>query len=421
MWIDISPLRKNKNYRNLFLGQFVSFVGTMLSLVALPYQVYQITDSTLAVGLLGIVELVPLLLTAFIGGALADSMDRRKLLLWSEFGMGFGCLLLVFNALLPEPQVWLLFIIAGFMSALTGFHRPALEAMTPRLVAPDQIQSVSVLSSLKYNVSAIGGPALAGLCISRFGMPWTYAIDFITFLFSLIALSRIDSMGSVEQADPPSFKSVLEAIRYAIGRPELLGTYLVDMVAMIFGMPNALFPAIAETMGGAKMVGLLYSAPAAGALVITVFSGWTKKINRHGAGVVYSAMLWGIAIIGFGLTNQWILVILFLMLAGAADCMSGIFRTTIWNQTIPDRIRGRMAGLEMISYMTGPLLGNAEAGLIASMTNTQVSIISGGVLCILGVILCVFLLPGFWKYRSHLIPIQADPNLDTSITSLKTE
>lgn len=401
MWIDISPLRKNRNYRYLFMGQFVSFIGTMLSLVALPYQVYRLTESTLAVGLLGIVELVPLLITAFVGGALADTMDRRKLLLWAEFGMACGCLLLWINSLLAVPQIWVLFVIAGLMSALNGFHRPALDAMTPRLVTHEQIQAVSVLSSLKYNIGAIGAPAVAGLLIASVGVPWTFGIDFLTFMFSLWALSKIEKMKPLEQSQPPSFKSILEAIRYAISRPELLGTYIVDIVAMIFGMPNALFPAVAESLGSVKMVGWLYSAPSIGALIATILSGWTKKVKRHGVGVVYSATIWGLAIIAFGLTKQWFWVIFFLAIAGAADCMSGIFRTTIWNQTIPDRIRGRMAGLEMISYMSGPLLGNAEAGLVASLTNTQISIVSGGLLCVLGVILCVFLLPGFWKYHSE--------------------
>lgn len=401
MWIDLSPLRKNRNFRYLYMGQLVSFIGTMLSLVALPYQIYRLTESTLSVGLLGIAELLPLLITAFIGGSLADTMDRRKLLLWSEFGMACGCLILMLNALLPNPQVWVLYVVAALMSALNGFHRPALDAMTPRLVTHDQIQAVSVLATFKFNVAAIGGPALAGLLISSVGIAWTFAIDLSTFAFSLWALSKIPRMEPLEQRDPPSLKSVIEAMRYAIKRPELLGTYVVDIVAMIFGMPNALFPAVAESLGNVKMVGWLYSAPSIGALIATLLSGWTKKIQRHGAAVAYASLVWGLAITAFGFMDQWIWIIFFLAIAGAGDCISGIFRMTIWNETIPDKIRGRMAGLEMISYMSGPLLGNAEAGLVASLTNTQISIVSGGLLCVLGVILCVFLLPGFWKYKRH--------------------
>lgn len=399
MWIDLTPLRKNRNFRYLYMGQLVSFVGTMISFVALPFQVYRLTESTLAVGLLGIAELIPLLITAFIGGALADTMDRRKLLLWSEFGMACGCLALVINALLPNPAIWVLFVVSSIMSALSGFHRPALDAMTPRLVTHEQIQAVSVLASFKFNVSAIGGPALAGLLISTVGIAWTFAIDLCTFVFSIFALAQIPRMEPLEQRDPPSLKSVIEAIHYAVKRPELLGTYIVDIVAMIFGMPNALFPAVAESLGNVKMVGWLYSAPSIGALIATLLSGWTKKIQHHGRAVAYAALVWGLAIVAFGFTKQWIWIIFFLALAGAADSVSGMFRMTIWNETIPDKIRGRMAGLEMISYMSGPLLGNAEAGIVASLTNTQISIVSGGLLCVLGVILSVIFLPGFWKYK----------------------
>jgi MFS family permease len=400
MWLDLSPLKKNRDFRYLYVGQFVSFFGTMLTYVALPFQMYHLTQSTLAVGLLGVVELVPLLLTAFIGGALADSWDRKKLLILSEIAMIAGCSLLVLNSLLPHPQVWLLFIIAGLLSGISGLHRPALDAMTPRLVKHHEIQAVSVLTALKGNVGMIGGTAAAGLLIANVGLAWTFAVDCLTFIISLIALSQIKYITPLSKQDPPSFKSVMEALRYAVKRQELLGTYAVDMIAMIFGMPNALFPAVAESFGGAKVVGWLYSAPAIGALVITVFSAWTHKIKRHGAAVAYASIVWGLAITAFGFANTWIWAIVFLALAGAADSVSGIFRTTLWNETIPDRLRGRMASLEMISYMTGPLLGNAEAGLVASLTSTKVSIISGGILCIIGVILCVAFLPIFWGYRA---------------------
>ncbi len=398
MWIDLNPLRKNRDFRFLYLGQFVSLFGTMLSYVALPFQIYDLTKSTFAVGMLGIVELLPLLLTAFIGGALADVMDRKKLLLWSELGMAFGCSLLLINALLPQPHIWLIYTVAGALSALSGLHRPSLDAMLPRLVSHEEIQAASVLGSLKGTVGMIGGPAAAGLCISYLGLPWTFAVDLLTFVVSLIALSLIKSMVPPEQQERPSLKSIGEAIRYAASRHELLGTYVVDFAAMVFAMPNALFPAIAQSFGGTKILGWLYSAPAIGALVVIVLSGWTKKIKRHGAAVIISATLWGLSMIAFGFAPSVILMLFFLALAGAADGVSGIFRVTIWNETIPDRIRGRMASLEMVSYMSGPLLGNAYAGLIASMTTTHLAITSGGSLCVLGVFLSAILLPGFWKY-----------------------
>lgn len=401
MWLDISPLKKNRDFRYLYFGQFISFFGTMLSYVALPFQMYELTGSTFAVGMLGIVELVPLLITAFIGGALADVMDRRKLLLRAEAAMGIGCLLLVINSLLPKPQIWSLYIIAALMSAVNGLHRPALDAMTPRLVKHHEIQAVSILKAFQSSVGMIGGPAFAGFCISSLGLSWTYALDFLTFTISMFSLSQIKYITPLEKQEPPSLKSIRESIHYAISRQELLGTYVVDIVAMIFSMPIALFPAVADNYGGAKVVGWLYSAPAVGALIISVFSGWTHKIARHGAAVVCAAMVWGVSIIAFGFSNNWYWILFFLMIAGLADSVSGIFRSTIWNETIPDKIRGRMAGLEMISYMTGPLLGNAQAGFMASIAGTKIAIMLGGTLCVIGVITSALLLPSFWRYRKE--------------------
>lgn len=397
--IDLSPLKNNRDFRYLYFGQFISFFGTMMSLVAMPFQVYQITNSTLAVGLLGIVELVPLLLTAFIGGALADAVDRRKLLLRAESGMAVGCLLLMSNALLPHPHLWVVYVISGLLSALSGLHRPSLDAMMPRMVAREELPATSVLSMFKGTVGMVGGPAVAGVCIASFGLAWTFALDFLTFFFSIGALSLIKSLPRAEILERPSIKSIGVAIHYAVNRQELLGTYIIDFVAMVFAMPNALFPAIAVAYGGTRALGWLYAAPAIGALAITVFSGWTKQIKRHGAAVAVAAMMWGTAIACVGMSDKLLWMLFFLSLAGAADSVSGIFRTTIWNETIPDKLRGRMASLEMVSYMSGPLLGNAQVGFLAAMTSTQIAILIGGTLCVTGVIMSVFLLPAFWNYR----------------------
>lgn len=399
MWLDISPFIKNRDFRFVYTGQFVSFFGTMISLVALPFQIYELTHSTLAVGLLGIAELIPLLMTAFIGGALADVMDRKTLLIRAEIGLTFCCLLLVANAFLNQPQVWLIFVVSALMSALNGLHRPSLDAMLPRLVNHHEIESVSVLVSLKGTVGMIGGPAIAGLCIARFGLPVTYIIDCLTFVFSILALSQVKSMVPPEIQAGPTLQSVKESLLYAKSRQDLLGTYLVDLAAMIFAMPNALFPAIASLFGGTKVLGWLYSAPAVGALFVTLFSGWTKKVKRHGVAVIFAAVCWGLAIMAFGLSHHLGWALFFLGLAGAADCVSAIFRTTIWNETIPDKIRGRMASLEMVSYMSGPLIGNAQAGMMASLMGTQIAITLGGGVCVLAILLCTFLLPQFWQYR----------------------
>jgi len=396
--LDISPLVKNRDYRLLYIGQLVSAFGSMITYVAVPKQIWDLTHSSFTVGLLGAVQLVPLLLFALWGGAYADSMDRRKLLVISEAFMALGSVALMINTLLPQPKVWLIFVVSGAMSALNGFHRPALDALTPRLVDRDDLKAVSALGSLRFSLSAIAGPALGGLLIARFGMASTYTIDFATYMASLIALAAIRSMPAPE-GRKPGLGAIAEGLRYAISRPELIGTYVVDLVAMTFAMPMALFPAMAERWGGAGALGGLYSAMAVGFLASTVVSGWTKKVDRHGVAVIAGAAVWGVAIVALGFASGYFVALFCLALAGAGDNVSAIFRGTIWNETIPGDLRGRLAGVEMISYLSGPLLGNVRAGWIASMSSNELSIVSGGVVCVIGILLCIPLLPKFWHYR----------------------
>ena len=202
-------------------------------------------------------------------------------------------------------------------------------------------------------------------------------------------------------AERPSLKRIVEGLRYARSRPELIGTYVIDIVAMFFGMPTALFPAMALSLGGPKVLGLLYAAPAVGSLVFSATSGWTGRVRRHGLGVIVAAILWGFAIIGLGLASGLIATLLCLALAGGADMMSGLFRQVIWNQTIPDSLRGRLASIEMLSYTSGPALGNFEAGAVASLFTIRISILSGGVLCVIGCALTAALLPSFRAYDSR--------------------
>jgi MFS family permease len=405
--LDISPLLKNRDYRLLYIGQLVSAFGSMITYVAVPKQVWDLTHSSFAVGMLGAVQLVPLLLFALWGGAYADSMDRRKLLVISEVFMAVGMLILAANTLLPNPSIVLIFLISGAMSALNGFHRPALDALTPRLVDREDLKAVSALGSLRFSLSAIAGPALGGLLIATFGMVSTYAIDFATYLISLVALAAIRRMPPPE-GRKPGLTSIMEGLRYAMSRPELIGTYVVDLVAMTFAMPMALFPAMAENWGGAQALGGLYSAMAVGFLASTVVSGWTRKVDRHGVAVIAGATVWGIAIVGLGFASGYFTALFCLALAGAGDNVSAIFRGTIWNETIPGDLRGRLAGVEMISYLSGPLLGNVRAGWIASVSSNELSIISGGVVCVIGILLCIPLLPKFWHYKVAKLTSQAD-------------
>jgi len=396
--LDLTPLRLSRDYRLLFAGYAVTFFGSMMTFVVLPVQLYELTGSTLAVGLLSAVEFVPLILMAFVGGALADAVDRRLMLRVTESLLALGTLGLVFNSLLAEPRAWVLYVCAAGFATLNGLQRPSLEALVPRLVPPEQIPAAAALNSVRAEIGMIGGPVVGGLLYASFGAAVSYFIDFLSFAVCLGLLWRMRAVPPPAGADRPGVRTVLEGLRYARGRPELMGTYLVDINAMFFGMPMALFPAIAAGLGASGSVGLLYAAPAVGALLVSLTSGWARRVNRQGLAVALAAGAWGLAVVGFGFAASLWAAVLFLVLAGAADMVSGLFRSTIWNQTIPDHLRGRLAGIEMVSYMTGPLLGNARAGGVAQYMGVQTSVVSGGVLCVAGTALLALALPAFLRY-----------------------
>jgi MFS family permease len=395
--VDTRPLRR-REFRLLFLARTVSFAGTMITFVAIPFQVYRLTGSTLAVGLLGLVELVPLLLTALVGGALADARDRRRMVQRTELALAGLSAVLAANAALDRPRVWVLYAVAAAMAALDGLQRPSLDALLPRLVPRQEVTAAAALGALQQDLAMVAGPALGGLLIAVAGLPTAYTVDVASFGLALLVLARMRAVPPPTGAERPSLRGILDGVRYARGRPELLGTYFVDMAAMVFGMPMALFPAIADRYGGPGVLGLLYAAPAAGSLLVNATSGWTGRVRRHGLAVLAAATVWGLAVAGVGLAGALWLAVGLLVVAGAADMVSGLFRMTIWNQTVPDRLRGRLAGLEMLSYSSGPALGNLEAGLVASRFGVQASVVSGGLLCVAAVGLLALALPGFRAY-----------------------
>jgi MFS family permease len=401
--MDITPLRRHRDFRLLFIGRMVSFFGTMLTVVAFPYQVYQLTHSLVMVGALGLLEFAAILAFAFLGGALADAQDRRSMVLAAEAAL-LGCsLLLALNAAL-RPQVWLLFVVSAAWGLLDALQRPSLDAMLPRLVERDELPAAAALGNLRGTLGQILGLALGGALVAVVGLTGTYLVDAATYVVGLTCLWMMRAVPPPSDAERPSLRRVAEGLKYARSRPELIGTYLVDIVAMFFGMPTALFPAIAQGLGGPKVLGLLYAAPAAGSLIFSATSGWTGRVHRHGMGVIVAAIVWGMGIIGFGFAPGLGWALVFLAVAGGADMMSGLFRQVIWNQTIPDSLRGRLASIEMLSYTSGPALGNFEAGAVASLFSIRVSIVSGGVLCVIGCGLAALLLPAFRVYdgRRHL-------------------
>ncbi|HEY6243769.1 MAG TPA: MFS transporter [Pyrinomonadaceae bacterium] len=399
--LDFTPLRDSREFRLLYIGQSVTFFGSMMTFVALPWQVFQLTKSTVAVGMLGVVEFVAVLFMGFVGGAVADYFDRRLMVRLTEAALALGSVVLILNALLSRPQVWLLFVCASLFAALTALQRPSLEALIPRIVKADQMPAVAALQGFRGSLAMIGGPAVGGVLVVTFGPAFAFSVDLLTFIVSLMALALMQAVPPPPDADRPGIRSIIDGLRYARSRQELLGTYLVDMNAMFFGIPMALFPAIAQNYGGAS-VGLLYAAPATGSLVVSLMLGWTKRVHRHGLAVGIAATCWGLAILAFGFAGRLWLALLCLAVAGASDMISGVFRMIIWNQTIPDHLRGRLAGIELISYHTGPMLGNAESGIVASLFSIRTSIVSGGILCVLGTAALLFALPGFRTYDGRV-------------------
>nr|WP_221379749.1 MFS transporter [Actinoplanes polyasparticus] len=397
--MDLTPLRTSRDYRLVFIGGSVSGFGSFITYVTIPFQVAAITGDPLMVGLLGVCELVPLLVMAFVGGALADYLDRRLLVRGGEFALAALTGVLLVNALSHEPHLWLLFVVAALTATVDGLQRPALEAMVPRLVRPEELPATMSLQAFSSQIAQVGGPALAGLLISAVDLAWVYAFDLLTFTASLLCLTLVRAVPPPPDADRPSIRAVITGLRYARSRPELLGTYLVDINAMFFGMPQALYPFLATQLGGPRVLGLLYAAPAVGSMLATLTSRWTGRVHRHGLMVVVAAALWGVGIVGVGL-SQWLwLTLLCLAFAGAADMVSGIFRSIIWSQTIPDHLRGRLAGIEMLSYTTGPLLGQLRSGLMArTRLGVGGSTWVGGVLCVVGTAALAAALPRFLRY-----------------------
>lgn len=380
--IDLTPLRRYRDFRLIFTAGLFSYFGTMITLVALPFQIKELTNSYWMVGLIGSVEIVPLVIFGLYGGVLADHVDRKKMIWFTEFGTLIATLVLFLNALRDEPSVIVIFVIAAVFAALSGLKRPSQDAILPRLVNHNDLPSATALMSLRWQFGGIVGPAVGGLIVASYGAQAGYLVDCTTFIVSLTLLSRINSVPPLTTRTSPTIQSLMEGIRYAVGRKDLLGTYVVDLAAMFLAMPIALFPFWADAIGAPWALGLFYSSITTGAVIVTLSSGWMRNYPKHGKAVVIGALGWGVAIVIAGTTDSLPLVIGSLIVAGAFDQVSAMFRGFIWNQSIPDELRGRLAGIEMISYLVGPLGGQARAGGMAALTSLRTSIIGGGVLCI---------------------------------------
>jgi len=398
--LDLSPLKNYPNYRWLYLGQLISFFGSMITYVAIPFQMYEITKSTVHVGMLGIVQLIPLVISGFYGGALADSFDRRRLVVITEIASAVGNLMLVAFTLSGSQEYYFLYALSAVMAVCKGIERPALEALTQQLFSKKDIPKVSTLQSVKTTAGMILGPAIGGVLISSVGITATYAIDFLTYAVSIFCILKLKNLPALKDKRKPNLSSIVDGFKYAWRRPDLMGTYLVDMASMTFAFPNPLFPALASMMGDPGKLGWLYSAPAVGAFIGSLSSSWTHKYLRHGKAITIAAFLWCVGIFAFGLTSNFYLWLLFLGLAGWADMISGIFRATMWNETIPEDYRGRLASVEMISYSSGPLLGNTFMGFLADKQGFGNALMTGGVVGGVCVLILGLGIRQFWKYSA---------------------
>jgi MFS family permease len=400
--VDVRPLRASRDFRRLWFGTGISAIGSQITTVAIPFQLYELTGSTLLVGLLGIAALVPLLVVPIYGGAVADAVDRRRLLLLSDVALILVTGGLLVNALLPEPSIWFLFVAEALGTAAYGFQRPARNALTPRLVPDDQLLAAIAVEDVVFTLARVVGPALAGVLIATVGLAAAFAIDIGTFGASLLAIWLLRPAPPAPDAARPSLQSILDGFRFVRRRKVLLGIFVVDTNAMIFGMPRALYPAFAEKLGGgASILGLMYAAPFAGALVASLTSGWMMHVRRQGIGVCVAAAAWGVAIALVGFAEAVWFALVFLAVAGAADFVSAVLRSNILLTVTPDAMRGRLSGIELAQVAGAPELGNVEAGIVASLTSVRASIVSGGVLTVAGTVAVALAVPALLRYDAR--------------------
>ncbi|HET9258734.1 MAG TPA: MFS transporter [Acidimicrobiia bacterium] len=399
--VDITPLKQSVPFRWLFGGLSLSWMARQLTVVAVPFQVYELTGSTLLVGLLGLAQLIPLLATSIVGGALVDSVDRRRLLVLAQLASLGTAAGLAYNASLDQPSVWLIFALSAVNAAFSAIDSPARTAALPGMVGRQLLPASLAITQTVVNTAKTLGPALGGLLIARSGFTVTYSVEAVAFLLSALLMFRVGELRPEGGGQRFGWESIKEGYRFLMDRRLLQANFLIDLNAMVFGMPQALFPVIGtEVLGGdASTVGLLYAAPGAGALLAAMTSGWVGAVRRQGRAVILAVVVWGAAIAVFGLvTTVWAAVTL-LALAGAADVVSAVFRTTILQLAVPDRLRGRLSSIQIAVVAGGPRLGDFEAGAVAAATSPQFSVVSGGVLCVLGALFIARKVPEYESYE----------------------
>jgi MFS family permease len=387
--LDVSPLRDFPSYRLLWVGQSVNVIGNQVTRVALPYQVYVLTHSTLAIAGLTLAQLVPLLLFSLAGGSLADAVDRRRLLIATQIGLASTSGALVLVSIGGPPPVALLFAIAAIASAFQAVDAPTRSSAVPRLVPAERLPAAIALGQLSFNGGSVIGPAIGGLILATIGIAGAYAVDVVSFAVSILAITALPAIPPLVAGSRAGLDAIREGLRYVRYRRVVLSTFAIDLNAMIFGFPSALFPALALDVfhAGPVGVGLLNSAVAVGAVLGVAGSGSVTRLRRVGRGIIVAVAVWGLAIVLFGLSTFSLpLALVFLAIAGAADVISAVLRSSVMQLSTPDELRGRVSAINLLVVTGGPRIGDIEAAAVASVIGAQLSAISGGVLCLLGVL-----------------------------------
>jgi MFS family permease len=406
--VDATPLRVSRDFRRIWAGLLFTELGYQFTLVATFVQVKRLTGSAAAVGLIGLFGLLALVIGSVAGGAILDRYDRRKLLIAAQLGFMVACGILLAGAMAGHPPLWLIYLAVAISAGVSAIDSPTRSAMTPRLVGDELLPSALALNQVIWNGTGLVGPALAGIVISRFDLPIAYGIDLASYVVMLVAAVGIRPMPP-ERSEGASagWAAIKEGFAFLKGRRVLQSTFIIDLIAMVFGMPRALFPFLAATQfhGSDAVVGLLFAAPAVGALIAALTSGWVGGVRHQGRAVIWAVVLWGAGITAFGLVGDHLgLALFFLAFAGAADVISAVFRSTILQLSVPDQLRGRLSGIHILVVTGGPRLGDLEAGLVASAFSPTVSVVSGGLLCMAGAGVLALWVPELRRYHAGEAP-----------------
>lgn len=399
--LDLSPLRVSRQYRLLYIAGFITTLGSQATYVTVPFQLKALTNSPLAVGSLGLFELVPLIVFGLYGGVLADRLNRRRLIITTEQALMMSTAVLLVNATLSHPQAWILYADAVVVAGVSSLQRPSIEALNQGYVPHELQRAASALANLRWTSASIIGPALGGLAAVVVGPAAVYGANLVTFTLSLVLLFALQPTASSRESSSGDGAALALGLRYAQSRPDLLGTYIIDLLAMVLAFPVVMLPFVAERFHETYALGLLYCGLPFGALVATLSSSWTRGVHHYGRAIVVAAAVWGLGIALFGYASTLWLVMLGLAIGGGADAVSGIFRSTMWNESIPPDVRGRMAGIEVISYSLGPTAGQFRAGVMAAWTTLRFSLTFGGLACTGSVGVVAAALPRLWAFDAR--------------------